>query len=179
MEITIMSNQIEGVKSSVGYYIFRHAKDQSEERSVQWLCEACDFYKSLHVDDADSENENPVSIDVSPVIINFLPRAIEKNIFAEIDEMGDCDLEWICAMTSLYQQLMALKGTSQPGVDKQRQDDDNPSADGQEVKNKKSVDDELQPPVNILPGDQEYYDAEQFPDDGDYVSLEQPGEDLF
>lgn len=179
MEITIMSNQVESVKSSIGYYIFRHAKDQNEERSIQWLCEACNFYKSLHVDDADLENEIPVSIDVSPIIIDFLPQAIEKNIFTEIDEMGDCDLEWICAMTNLYQQLIALKNESQAGADKQRQDDDNPCADGQEVKNKKSVGDEFQPPVSILTGGQEYFDGEQFPDDDDYVSLEQPGENLF
>lgn len=177
MTITIDGRKIDSLKSSVGFYIFNYAKNTQIQRSMDWLCDMCQFYKTL--DTRKSDIENPVDIEVSKNIVGIFPDLIQNNIFNEIDETGDCDVEWLCLMTDVYQQMLALQH-KEKYLQADKPETDDVEADGQEMKNRVKSNSSDSTAMEIqAESDFSQFENESLFDENDYVGLDQDEEELY
>jgi hypothetical protein len=99
---------MEAIAESISCYLFKEIRDENstEDLDMEWLINMTNFYRNL-IDLSDfSENDDKyVYVEISDKLSHLLPRLIEKYIFKEIRDLVEDDIEWVCAMTYLYNQL--------------------------------------------------------------------------
>lgn len=143
MNIQIRKSRLTEVSSSIGCYIFKEIRDKNVSHDMEWLCHICGFYnKLLDLCNNDQNIEIYVALDIDNNFAIDLAELISKYLYSEANELVDDDLEWLCEMVNVFNQLKRYvsSNTNTDTAPEIKKDTDNiDSLDEQDLKQKEEI----------------------------------------
>lgn len=115
--LKVKTSPIQRIADSIGNYIFNDLKGGFANNDINWLSQFCGLYNKLTELSLSNTTDAYCQIEVGDTVERGLPGMIARYIFNDIKDVFDFtddDVEWICEMMSIYNQLLdtSKKGTA-------------------------------------------------------------------